>query len=127
MIKNFTISQTNFNELMYNLSNNANRHVLGYMQKVQPLKPKKTNTRRVAKFTPLPSSYCDDDVNYLKAHEKSLSHHCNCLGQVSYDCFTLYNPSKFMWVVKKNANSCGYKKWLPIGASPFAGASTCSN
>ena len=97
------------------------------MQKVQPLKPKKTNTRRVAKFSSLPLSYCDDDANYVKVHANSLCHHCNHLGHVSYDCFAFYNPSKFMWVVKKKANNCGSKKWLPMGASPFAGASTSSN
>ena len=126
IIKKFTTSQTSFNNLMGNLSNNANRHGLGYKPKVQPLKPKKTNTRKFAKFTHLPSSYCDDDAKYVKTHEKSLCHHCNKLGHVSFDCFAFYNPSEFMWVVKKNANNCGSKKRLPIGASSFAGASTSS-
>ena len=50
IIKKFTTSQTSFNNLMGNLSNNANRQGLGYKPKVQPSKPKKTNTRRFAKF-----------------------------------------------------------------------------
>ena len=126
IIKKFTTSQTSFNNLMGNLSNNANKHGLGYVPKVQPLKPKKTNTRKFAKFTHLPSSYCDDDANYVKTHAKSLCHHCNHLGHGSFDCFALYNPTKFIWVVKKTANTCGSKKRLPIGASSFAGASTSS-
>ena len=52
-----------------NLSNNANRQGLGYVPKVQPLKPKKTNTRKFAKLTKVPSSYCDDDVKYVETHK----------------------------------------------------------
>ena len=38
IIKKFTTSQTSFNNLMENMSNNANKHGLGYVPKVQPLK-----------------------------------------------------------------------------------------
>ena len=87
IIKKFTTSQFSFNTMVENLSNNANRQGLGYVPKVQPSKPKKTNTRRFAKFTKLPSSYCDDDAKYVETHKKSLCHHCNKLGHVSFDCF----------------------------------------
>ena len=127
IIKKFTNSQTSFNDLVGNLSNNANRHGLGYVQKVQPLKPKKTNTRKFARSTPLPSSYCDDDASYVKAHKNSLCFHCNHHGHVSFDCYAFYNPKRFMWAVKKSSNSCGSDKRLPIGASLFAGASSSSN
>ena len=36
----------------------------------------------------------------LKQHKKSLCHHCNKLGHVSFDCFAFYNPCKFIWIVK---------------------------
>ena len=51
IIKKFITSQTSFNTLMGNMSNNANRQGLGYKPKVKPLKPKNTNTRKFAKFT----------------------------------------------------------------------------
>ena len=117
IIKKFTTSQTSFNTLMGNMSNNANKHGLGYMPKVQPLKPKKTNTRKFLKFTHFPSSYCNDDVKYVETHKKSLCHHCNKLGHVSFDCFTFYNPFEFMWVMKNSANtvdpSKGYQ-WVHL-------------
>ena len=126
IIKKYTTSQFSLDTMVGNLSNNVNRQCLGYVPKIQPLRPKKTNQRSFAKFTKTPSSYCDDDAKYVETHKKSLCHHCNKIGHVSFDCFAFYNPRKFMWIVKDNANNCGSNKRLPMGASIFAGASSNS-
>ena len=126
IIKKFTTSQFSLDTMVDNLSNNANRQGLGYVPKIQPLKPKKTYKRTFAKLTKVPSSYFDNDAKYVEQHKKSLCHHCNKIGHVSFDCFAFYNPRKFMWIVKGSANTCGSNERLPMGASIFAGASTSS-
>ena len=54
IIKKFTTSQFNFNNLMNNLGNNANRHGLGFNSNVQPLKPKKTNSKMFVRSSSYP-------------------------------------------------------------------------
>ena len=88
IIKKYTTSQFSLDTMVGNLSNNANKHGLGYVPKIQPLRPKNTNQRKFAKFTKTSSSYL----------------------HVSFDCYAFYNPRKFMWIVKNNANTCGPNK-----------------
>ena len=85
IIKKFTTSHFNFNNLMNNLGNNANRHGLGFESNAKSSKPKKTNPKTFVRSSRYPLSYCDDDPEYLKTHVKSTCHHCNMLGHVSFD------------------------------------------
>ena len=66
IIKKFTTSQFSLDTMVGNLSNNANRQGLGYMPKVQPLKPKKTNTRKFAKLTKVHLAIVMMMLNMLK-------------------------------------------------------------
>ena len=47
IIKKYTSSQFSLNTMVDNLSNNAKKHGLGYVPKIQPLRPKKTNFRNL--------------------------------------------------------------------------------
>ena len=126
IIKKYTSSQFSLDTMVDNLSNNAKRHGLGYVPKIQPLRPNKTNTRKFAKLAKTPSSYFDNDAKYVEQHKRSLCHHCNKVGHVHFDCFAFYNPHRFMWIVKGSANTCGSNKRLPMNASHCAGASSSS-
>ena len=126
IIKKFTASHFDFNILMNNLGNNANRHGLGFDANARSNKPKKTNFTSFARSSNYPLSYWDDDSEYVKTHAKSRCHHCNVLGHVSFDCFARYNPKKFLWVVKQQTNKDGSKNGIPKVASCFASAPSSS-
>ena len=126
IIKKFTASHFDFNILMNNLGNNANRHGLGFDSNAKSVKPKKTNSKSFACSSRYPLSYWDDDSEYVKTHAKSTCHHCNKLGHVSFDCFARYNPKKFFWVVKQQTNNVGSKDWIPKVTSCFAGVPSSS-
>ena len=128
LVKSFTNSQTNMDQMLNSLGSHKNRQGLGFGKtNVQTRNPKRLFK---SVFHKEPKHYHDqfyyDMCFYNEVYTKKTCHHCNVVGHLSFDCLARYYPKSYFWRVKAKTNMHGINDGLPNVASSFVGAASSS-
>ena len=128
LVKSFTNSQLNMDQMLDSLGSHQSRQGIGFgKKKINNFRPNETvykNVRKEPSYNVDQFYYDMCFSNYV--YTKKTCHHCNVVGHLSFDCLARYYPKSFYWRVKAKANMRGTIEKLPKGAPSFVGATSSS-